>query len=254
MQARRTVIVTGGGRGIGRAITQRFALEGATVVIAQRDVKSAESTVANVKSAGGTACVVPTDVGEPGQVTSLVDQVIESQGSIDILVNNAGQTGSNGPFLTMPLSTWRHILDVNLTGMFLCGQSVGRAMVERGIRGRIINIGSINSFAAEKEGAAYVASKGGVLLLTAAMAVEMAPHGIVVNCLAPGPIRVEKSAPVFDEEPIRSALPKAVPVGRAGAPEEVAAAAVFFASDECTFVTGASLLVDGGYRAYNRFD
>jgi NAD(P)-dependent dehydrogenase (short-subunit alcohol dehydrogenase family) len=247
-------IVTGGGRGIGRGISVRFAAEGATVVIAQRDPTSALRTVADIETAGGQALSIPTDVSEPAQVEALVGRVLERFGRIDILINNAGLTGANGPFLAMPLETWRRILDVNLTGMFLCGQAVARAMVERGIPGRIVNVGSINSFAAEKEAAAYVASKGAILALTRAMAVELAPYGIIVNCLAPGPIRVENNAPLFDAEPTRTGIARGVPLGRPGVPEETAAAALFLASDECTFVVGTSLVIDGGYLAYLRFD
>jgi NAD(P)-dependent dehydrogenase (short-subunit alcohol dehydrogenase family) len=193
-------------------------------------------------------------VSQKAQVDALIQATLDTYGRIDILVNNAGIAGSNGPFLDLPFETWQQIIAVNLTGMFLCGQAAARVMVAQGIHGRIINIGSINSFAAEKESAAYAASKGGVVLLTKAMAVELGEYGITVNCLGVGPVWVERNAPLFDAEPLRTVLAKSIPIGRPGDVDEVAAAAVFFASDECTFVTGASLMVDGGYRAYNRFD
>jgi NAD(P)-dependent dehydrogenase (short-subunit alcohol dehydrogenase family) len=193
-------------------------------------------------------------VSQKTQVDALIQTTLDHYRRIDILVNNAGIAGGNGPFLELPFETWEQIISINLTGMFLCGQAAARVMVAQGIRGRIINIGSINSFAAEKEAAAYATTKGGILLLTKAMAVELAEYGIAVNCLGVGPVWVDRNADLFGSDPLRTVLAKSIPVGRPGDPEEVAAAAVFFASDECTFVTGAELLVDGGYLAYNRFD
>jgi NAD(P)-dependent dehydrogenase (short-subunit alcohol dehydrogenase family) len=247
-------IITGGGRGIGRGMAIRFAAEGASVVLAQRDRSSADVTATEIRSNGGEALVVPTDVSQASQVDALTRKTLDRYGRIDILVNNAGIAGGNGRFLELPFETWEHVIAVNLTGIFLCGQAVARGMVAQGIHGRIINIGSINSFAAEKETAAYAASKGGILLLTKAMAVDLAEYGIAVNCLCIGPVLVERNASLFNSEPLHTVLAKSIPVGRPGDPEEVAAAAVFFASDECTFVTGASLLIDGGYLAYNQFD
>jgi len=247
-------IGTGGGRGIGRGIAIRFAAEGASVVLAQRNRPSAEATASEIRSIGGETLVVPTDVSQKPQVDALIQTTLDRYKRIDILVNNAGIAGGNGPFLELPFETWEQIIAVNLTGMFLCGQAAARVMVAQGIQGRIINIGSINSFAAEKEAAAYATTKVGILLLTKAMAVELAEHGIAVNCLGVGPVWVDRNADLFGSDPLRTVLAKSIPVGRPGDPEEVAAAAVFFASDECTFVTGAELLVDGGYLAYNRFD
>jgi NAD(P)-dependent dehydrogenase (short-subunit alcohol dehydrogenase family) len=134
--------------------------------------------------------------------------------------------------------------------MFLCGQAVARRMVEQGIHGRIVNVGSVNSYAAEREAATYVTTKHGVLGLTHAMAVDLAVHGITVNCLAPGPITVERNAEVFSA--LRTSIAANVPLGRAGTIEETAAAALFLASDEASYITGATLVVDGGMLAYIR--
>jgi NAD(P)-dependent dehydrogenase (short-subunit alcohol dehydrogenase family) len=138
--------------------------------------------------------------------------------------------------------------------VFLCSQVVARAMVAQKVEGSIVNIGSLDSFAAERDAAAYAASKGGVLTLTKAMAVDLAPYSIRVNCIAPGSIRVERNAPRFDSEPLRTTLPKAIPLGHPGQPEDIAAAAVFLASGDAKFITGASLMVDGGFTAYVRVD
>jgi NAD(P)-dependent dehydrogenase (short-subunit alcohol dehydrogenase family) len=169
-------------------------------------------------------------------------------------VNNAGAAGGNGPFLDIPLERWQHVLDVNLTGMFLCSQLAARQMVGQGIKGRIINIGSLDSFIAERQAAAYAASKGGVLMLTKAMAVDLAEYGILVNCIAPGSIRVDRNSSYYDQEPLRTALAKGIPLGHTGRPADIAAAAVFLACDDSSFITGASITVDGGFTAHLRTD
>ena len=247
----KTALITGGGRGIGRGIALRFAQEGAAVAIVQRDEPSARATVDAVVAAGGVA-IAPgrTDVSVPEQVARAVSTTIAHFGTIDILINNAGIAGANGPFLDVTFSAWQRIIDVNLSGMFLCGQAVARHMVEHGIRGRIVNVGSVNSFAAEREAAAYVAAKHGVLGLTQAMAIDLASYGITVNCLAPGPITVERNAAMFAS--LQEQIGTGVPLGRPGTIEEAAAAALFLASDEASFVTGATLIVDGGMLAYLR--
>lgn len=247
----KTALITGGGRGIGRGIALRFAREGAAVAIVQRDERSAGTTVAAVVAAGGAAFTPgTTDVSVPEQVARAVSATIARFGQIDILINNAAIAGANGPFLNMTFSAWQQIVNVNLSGMFLCGQAVARHMAEQGIRGRIVNVGSVNSFAAEREAAAYVAAKHGVLGLTRAMAVDLASYGITVNCLAPGPITVERNAAVFAS--LQEQIGAGVPLGRPGTIEETAAAAVFLASDEASYITGATLVMDGGMLAYLR--
>jgi NAD(P)-dependent dehydrogenase (short-subunit alcohol dehydrogenase family) len=247
-------LITGGGSGIGRGIAERFAREGAAVVIADSDEAASQAAAREIQSGGGTAIAPGAfDVSNPADVARLVGATVGQFGQIDILVNNAAIAGAQGDFLALPLETWQRVLAVNLGGVFLCGQAVARHMVERGIHGRIVNLGSVNSFVAERGAAAYVASKGGVRSLTQAMAVELAPHGILVNCLAPGPVRVARNAELFDG-PLAAGLRAAVPLGRPGTVEEIAAAAVFLASDEASFLSGATLVVDGGVLAYLRFD
>ena len=174
-------------------------------------------------------------------------------GRIDILINNAGLTGGTGTFLEITLADWQRYIDVNLTGCFIVGQAVARAMVAGGTHGRIVNIGSINSFAAERDRPVYVTSKGGVLLLTKVMAVELAQYGILVNCIAPGAITVDRNRAIFAAEPLRSGLAACIPLGGTGSGEDIAAAALFLASEDNRYITGKSLLVDGGYMALNRF-
>jgi len=243
-------IVTGGGQGIGRGIAIRFAREGSAIVIAQRGSKTADETVKMIRENGGEAVFIQTDLTQPPTIDALVRQTLDVYGRIDVLVNNAAVAGGNGPFLDIPLEEWKRIIDINLTGTFLCSQAVARQMARDEIRGRIINIGSLDSFIAERHAAAYAASKGGVLMLTKAMAVDLAEHGILVNCIAPGSIRVERNAPNYDTEPLRTSLRKGIPLRHTGRPEDIGAIAVFLASDETDFMTGASIVVDGGFSAY----
>lgn len=247
----KTAFITGGGRGIGRGIALRFAREGAGVALVQRDSGSVTATVAEITAAGGEALALGgTDVSKPEQVAHAVNTTIARFGKIDILINNAGIAGANGPFLDMTVSAWQQIIAVNLSGMFVCGQAIARHMVEQGIPGRIVNVGSVNSFAAEAEAAAYVAAKHGVLGLTQAMAVDLAAYGITVNCLAPGPVTVERNQALFAT--IQPNISANVPLRRAGTIEETAAAALFLASDDASYITGATLVVDGGMLAYLR--
>jgi len=238
-------VVTGGARGIGAGIARYMIAEGAQVVAADLvppDPDSAETRDLPFE-------FVPCDVTQPEQVATLIDDTLARHGRVDILVNDAGLTGGSGPFLDVKLSDWQRYIETNLTGAFIVGQAAARAMVAGGVRGRIVNIGSVNSFAAEKDAAPYVASKGGILLLTKAMAVDLARYSILVNCVAPGPITVERNAAIFDAEPLRSRLAGILPLGAPGNARDIATAVAFLASDLNQFITGTSLLVDGGSMA-----
>ena len=249
----KVALITGAGRGIGKAIALRFADEGAHVAVLDRD-DEVVNVVAQITPPRPLAiALTQTDVSDPAPVQRAVEQVIQRFGRIDILVNNAGIAGGNGDFLDIGYELWQRIIGVNLTGMFLCGQTVAKRMLQAGIPGRIINIGSINSFAAEKGAAAYVVAKHGVLGLTRAMAVDLASHRITVNCIAPGPILVDRNAELFNGA-LKEQLQRRVPLGSAGTGDDIASAAVFLASDESSFITGATLSVDGGVLAYLNFD
>ena len=248
MLQNRVAIVTGGGRGIGRAIARRFAAEGARVVIAQRDVLSGEATCAEIIAAGGEALFVPTDVARRQDVEAMVDAALRAYGTVDVLVNNAARTGENGPFLEVAPEVWDDVIATNLTGVFLCAQAVGRVMARAG-QGSIINVSSTNGLVPQPRCCAYGAAKGGVEILTRSMATDLAPYGIRVNAIAPGPI--QSRAP--DDAPPQPS--EATLLGRAGLPAEVAAVAVFLASEESSFITGERIAVDGGllvnaYRLY----
>ena len=245
----KVAIVTGGGRGIGKGIALRFAAEGARVVISQRDAASMAATQAEIESAGGVASGIVCDVADPVAVEALVKQTVERHGGPDILVNNAGIGWPHGDFLDLTLDEWNTYVAVNLTGSFLVGQAAARAMVAAGNGGKIVKIGSIQSFMYQPGFAAYAASKGGVHMLTRAMAKELAPHDIAVNMVAPGPIKIERNVERHASEEFRSIIAANVPAARSGLPADVAAAVLYLSSDECGYVTGSTITVDGGILA-----
>ncbi len=238
--------MTGAAQGIGRSIAARFAAEGACVIIADRDREQAQRTVAELKAAGGSVWTIPVDVAEPAQVKALMDQTESEFGRLDILVNNAG-VGSCRPFLEVTLGEWERDLRINLTGTFLCGQAAARVMVRRGA-GRIVNIASISGQRGGVGRASYGASKAGVILLTKVMAAELGPLGIGVNAVAPGPVDTAQSRATHTAA-TRQAYMDRIPLRRYGAGEEIAAAVLFLASAEASFLAGHTLNVDGGFDA-----
>lgn len=240
----RVALVTGGGAGIGRAVATRLAAEGLIVVAAD---------LAPPADATPGVWDVALDVCDPDAVARVVAAVTGEHGGLDVLVTSAAVSLGES-FLETRAETWARTLAVNLTGPFLCGQAVARAMIERGTRGRIVNLGSLNGVLAERGAASYVASKGGVLGLTRAMAVDLAPYGIAVNAVCPGPIRTDRNAAMFDAPDYRRGIERGIPMGRAGTPMEAAAAVSWLASENASFVTGAALALDGGYSAYLRLD
>lgn len=239
-------IVTGAASGIGRAIALRFAQEGAAVVIADINTTGAQETEARVRDAGGRALVVTTDVRRGDETQAMVAAVVEQFGHVDILVNGAG-IETLIPFVDLPEAEWNRVLAVNLTGPFLCGQAVAREMIRAGRRGKIINIASINSVIALHHQAHYVSSKGGLLMLTKAMALELAPYGINVNAIGPGVVETPLTARSLSDPVRREFLQSRIPLARFGQPQDIAHAAVFLASDASDYITGTMLFVDGGW-------
>ena len=220
--------MTGGGRGIGHAIGLRLAEEGARVVSADLSGD------------------VPVDVTKPEDVARMIEKTISDWGRIDLLVNVAG-VGLTKSFLTTSLAEWEHVVRVNLTGTFLCSQAAARRMVEQK-SGKIINVASLSGQRGGTGRAAYGASKAGVTMLTKVMAVELAPYGITVNEIAPGPVNTEMTAITHDEA-TRQAYYNLIPMRRYAERREIADAAVFLASSEGDFVNGHTLNVDGGFGA-----
>jgi NAD(P)-dependent dehydrogenase (short-subunit alcohol dehydrogenase family) len=242
----KVALVTGGASGIGRATAETFAREGARVLVA--DYAEGESeTVRAIKNAGGDARYVRVDVSDSAQVTRMVDTALEAWGRIDILFNGAAVL-AYGTAIDMDEKDWTRIISVNLTGTFLCCKAVLPHMVRQG-SGSIINVASTTgAHDACARAVAYVSSKGGVTLLTRAMAIDHAKQGIRVNALCPGPTDTAMLRNALTPDQLE-AFAKTYPMGRLGRPEELASAALFLASDEAYFVTGSAMYVDGGQSA-----
>lgn len=241
----RVAIITGGGRGIGRAIAKRFIQEGARVVIAQRGRASGERTCADLAALGGEVLLVCADVASREEVEGVIQEAVARWGRIDILVNNAALLGANGPYLELTSETWDRVIAVNLTGAFICSQLVARVMAQQG-GGAIVNISSTNGRMPQPNCAAYAAAKGGLENLSRAMAIDLAPYHIRVNTVAPGPIQSR------DPEDAAPRSTNTTLLGRWGLTREVAAVVAFLASDEASYITGENLLVDGGLMINSR--
>lgn len=244
----RVAVVTGAARGIGRAIARGLAAEGAAVVIADIDGSGAETAAKELEAVGGKAYAFRMDVGNAAQVTATMQSVVQLLDRIDILVNNAGTVGEEVPVFKMSDMEWHRMMDVNLHGVFYCTRAALPAMLSRKW-GRIVNVASI----AGKEGvpniANYVASKAGVVGFTKSVAREVARDGITVNCVTPGLTDETEMARGFTPEQ-RARKVANVPLARMAKPEEVAAVAIFLASEEASFVTGAVYDVTGGRADY----
>jgi NAD(P)-dependent dehydrogenase (short-subunit alcohol dehydrogenase family) len=243
----RVAVVTGGSTGIGRATALLFGREGARVVVADYHEKGGRETVRLLEESGSRGLFVPTDVSNPVQVNAMVEKTLQSYGRIDILFNNAGVLFM-GTVLDTGLEDWRRVMDINLTGTYLCSRAVLPHMIEGG-GGSIINMTSSTGAHDAAAGiAAYVASKGGVALLTRCMAIDHAEQNVRVNALAPGPTDTDMLRDNLTAAQLE-AFQNSFPMRRLGRPEELAAAALFLASDEASFVTGAIIAVDGGQTA-----
>jgi NAD(P)-dependent dehydrogenase (short-subunit alcohol dehydrogenase family) len=241
----RVALVTGGGRGIGRGIARGLAEAGADVAIGYANrADAAEATKQELQELGRRALAVQADITDPGQVQAMVSRVIADLGQIDILVNNAG-THRRAPFLEIPLDLWRRVIDVDLTGPFLVGQTVARHMASRGY-GKIINLTSINAAIAQHNLAHYAAAKGGLFMLTRGMALDLAKHGIRVNAIAPGLVRTDLTQPVMEDADVLASRVARMPLGGPLEPKDLAGAAVFLASSESDMITGATITVDAG--------
>jgi NAD(P)-dependent dehydrogenase (short-subunit alcohol dehydrogenase family) len=243
----RTAIVTGGGSGIGRAISERLAADGIAVAVTDRDTAAAESVAGEIVATGATAVGVTMDVSDRVQIDAAVVEVTERLGRPTILVNNAGLDGF-GAFLEIAPETWNRIIEVNLTGTFNCCQAVLPHMLEEGW-GRIVNISSSSAQGGQPYMTHYVASKAGVIGLTKALALEFGPKGITVNTIPPGFIDTPMLRAAAEKGllgPGIDAAVKSTPVRRAGRPEDIAAMCAFVVRDEAAYVTGQVLGVNGG--------
>jgi 3-oxoacyl-[acyl-carrier protein] reductase len=240
------VLVTGAARGIGYGIARRFAREGGQVTMFDRDAPALAAARAALADEGLNVAAELVDVTDRPRVFEAV-AAAERRAPLDVLVNNAGIASETG-FLSMEPSEWARVLDVNLTGMFHVSQAVARAMVARR-RGSIVNMASKNGLAGEGGYAHYNASKGGVVMLTKTMALELAPLGVRVNAVCPGYIETPMSREIDSPEYVREFVDRFIPLGRPGTVEDVAPIFLFLASDDAAFVTGEVIVADGGQLA-----
>jgi NAD(P)-dependent dehydrogenase (short-subunit alcohol dehydrogenase family) len=253
--AGRVALVTGGGTGIGSGIARSLAQAGAAVVLAQRRGNLAEQFAAQLASEGHRALGTTLDVRERDQVRAAVSLAQERFGSLDVLVNNAAITGA--PAVQMFLDTTDEHLDlvlgVNLRGVFVCSQEAARVMLEQGRGGVIVHISSVGAFGGQEGATVYCATKAGLTGLTQAMALELAPHAIRVLAVAPGDVITEASATIRTDVKVAGASGqylRLTPLGRQGRPAEIGDVVAFLASDAASFVTGTTVVADGGFMAY----
>jgi len=240
------VLVTGAGRGIGQAIAERFGAAGASVVVNDVDAEAAGATAASITRAAGQAVAAVADVSDSAQVDAMFDLAVATFGTVDVLVNNAGLVSPTRHFLEADEVWWRRLIDVNLTGHFLCAHRAARIMAPKG-NGVIINMSSGGATRAHRAFTAYDASKGGIEALTRAMALDLGPYGIRVNALMPGSIDTDGM-----DEDARRLRGENIPLGRVGAPDDMAGPALFLASPDAGYITGHVLKVDGGMLAQQR--
>jgi NAD(P)-dependent dehydrogenase (short-subunit alcohol dehydrogenase family) len=240
-------LVTGGGGGLGSVMARGLAEAGAAVAVTDVDADRARTVARAVGAAGGRAVAERLDVTLPEDVEAVIGKVVGALGPIDGLVNAAGIT-RRGPAADFPRAEWDRVLAVNLTGTFLCCQAVGRRMVARG-RGAIVNVASIAGHIGLPGTIAYIAAKGGVVMLTRGLAVEWALHGVRVNALAPSWFATDMGNLIDREPEYRDRVLRRVPLGRLGRPEELVGATVFLLSDAASMITGHVLAVDGGVLA-----
>ena len=245
----KVAIVTGGGRGIGKAITKRLAAAGAKVVIASRKVENLEATASEFSRLPGQILPVACHVGQKDQIENLVKQTTERFGPVDILVNNSATTLGQGPVLDVTDEMLDKIIEINIKSALRLLRLIVPKMIERKTGGSIINIASIAGLRPQAGGLLYSFTKAGLLMMTRSWAQEFGPHNIRVNAIAPGLIQTDFSEFFWKDDARRQRYEKGSPLQRIGQPEEIAGMALYLASDEASFVTGQVLVVDGGVTA-----
>lgn len=245
----KTAIVTGSPKGIGKAIAERFGKEKMNVIINYHsDPAGAMETVDHIKQSGGNAHAVGADVSKEEGVKALLEAAVQHFGTIDVMVNNSGFNGKSALPHELSLDDWKKVIDVNLTGAFLGAKEAIRYMLEHGKKGSILNISSVHQQIPRPTNVQYSASKGGMKLLTETLAINYAEKGIRINAIAPGTIATESNDDL--EGSHKAAQLRKIPMNAFGTPEQVAQAAAWIVSDEASYVTGATLFVDGGMTLY----
>lgn len=248
--AGKRLFITGGSRGLGREMALAIAEAGADVILTGRDTASLDRTAGEIRAHGRQAIAIQADIGEPDACEAACRSALDDHGPIDILINNVGGRLVNVPVQDQSLDDWRRILDLNLTSTFLCTRMIGGEMVRRGRGGRVINIASISGLVANRGigGRSYETSKAAVIQFTRATAADWAPHGVTVNAICPGGFFTEPNQRWSREHPqVIDEFLKAIPMGKFGDPEDLGPLAVYLASDASRYMTGAALVIDGGY-------
>jgi glucose 1-dehydrogenase len=253
-------IVTGASAGIGEAIARHLAAAGAAVAVNYRsDPDSAKKIVDEIQAQGGEAIAIQADVSKEEAVHKLFEEALAHFGTLDILINNAGRQ-NDAPFTEMTPDQWRSVIDVNLTGPFLCAQEAARLFLKQGVSkgvsraaGKIIFISSVHEVIPWAGRVNYAASKGGIELLMKSVAQELASRRIRVNSIAPGAIKTDINREAWEKPEAEAELLKLIPAGRVGEPDDIGKAAVWLASDESDYVNGTTLFIDGGMTLYPEF-
>ena len=244
------LLITGGSRGLGREMVLAIAEAGADIIVTGRREGSLQSIAEEVTALGRQVWTIQADMNAPTRCEEVCEQVIAEHGAVDILINNVGGRREDIPTEDMSLEKWRELMDLNLTSTFVCTSRMGKAMIAAGQGGRIINIGSINSLVAGRNitGRHYETAKGAVLQLTRSVAADWAQHGITVNAILPGGFMTEPNQKWAREKPdVVSIFRQQIPMGDHGKPEDLGPLALYLASDASRYMTGAGLVIDGGY-------
>lgn len=244
------LFITGGSRGLGREMALAIAEAGADVILSGRDPESLEKTANEIRALGREAWTVAANLGDPTQCEATCMRVVYEWGPVDILINNVGGRRENIATEDMPLEKWRELMDLNLTSLFVCTKIIGKSMIESGQGGRIINMASINAFVAGRliRGRHYETAKAAVVQFTRATAVDWAQHKITVNAICPGVFMTEPNQRWAEQHPeVINQFRAEVPLGESGQPEDLGPLAVYLASDAARYMTGAALVIDGGF-------
>ncbi|QDT46991.1 2-dehydro-3-deoxy-D-gluconate 5-dehydrogenase [Symmachiella dynata] len=246
----RKLFITGGSRGLGREMALAIAEAGADVVLVGRDAESLEQTAEDIRGFGRNAHTLIGDIGQPEQAEQICRDALAEHGPFEILINNVGGRRINVPTEELPLDDWQTILDLNLTSTFLCTKIIGGAMLKLPRGGRVINNASISGMIASRNigGRSYEASKAAVIAFTRATAADWAPQGVTVNAICPGGFMTEPNQRWAKDNPsVIESFEAAIPAGKFGDPEDLGPLAVYLASDASRYMTGATLVIDGGY-------
>jgi len=246
----KVALITGSTRGIGKEFAMGFAKEGAEVIINGKNLEKAKAVAKEIEGLGVRSMAIGADVSLSQDVTKMVEEITHSFGRIDILVNNAGVN----PFILeaekIKEEGWDQVIDVNLKGVFLCCQAVGKKMIQQG-GGKIINISSAAGILGEQGFLPYCVSKAGVMVLTRVLAYEWSKYHIIVNAIAPGFVAGGMNTPILNKEILVSGLTQQVPLKRLGNPEEIVKIALFLASDDSSYINGTTIVADGGMTGYH---